>query len=281
LKNNDNLNKRDVKMSKKNEETKVNVPVSWKPNYREDLIRIGSLNDGGYIVTGNAVNNTNVLVGLGIAADWTFEKEFNRLVNCEVHCYDHSISFGYFFEFAVRNFIGCFFPRMLKNKIWVMMLPVKYKIFFRNGKKHFKEKIGNNREKETNFEKIFSRIPEDKKVFLKIDIEGSEYLVLSELNKYYHQISGIVIEFHDVNVLFDTVNKHIEKLKEYFDIVHIHVNNYGGISADNIPRVIEVTFENKKIFSGKSRLSDLQYPIFDLDSPNAPSMTDYKISFSG
>jgi hypothetical protein len=268
-------------MSEKNEDMMANVPVSWKPYHREDLIRIGSKHDGGYVVTKNAVNNTDLLVGLGIANDWTFEKEFNRSVNCEVHCYDHSVSFSYFFEFAVRNFVGCFFPRMLKNKIWVIMLPIRYKLFFRNEKKHFKEKIGNNSQEETDFEKIFSRIPDNKKVFFKIDIEGSEYQVLNGLDKFYHRISGITIELHDVDVLFDTVNKHIEKLKEYFDIVHIHINNNGGRSADNIPRVIEVTFENKKIFSGKSRLSDLQYPIPDLDNPNAKNIIDYKISFKG
>jgi hypothetical protein len=70
-------------------------------------------------------------------------------------------------------------------------------------------------------------------------------------------------------------------LKEYFDIVHIHVNNYGKINADKIPDVIEVTFENKKIFSGKSRLSDFQYPILNLDSPNNKRIADYKIIFNG
>jgi hypothetical protein len=268
-------------MFQNNEDTIVNIPVSWKPYYREDLIRIGSIHDGGYIVTKNAVKNSDFLVGLGIAADWEFEKEFNKLTKCRVHCYDHSVSFKFFLKLSIGNFITCFFSPLFKTNIDVVLLPVKYKSFFLNGKKHFKEKIGNNPDKETNVEKIFSRIPEDKKVFFKIDIEGSEYQVLNGLDKFYHRISGITIELHDVDVLFDTVNKHIEKLKEYFDIVHIHTNNYGGVSADNIPRVIEVTFENKKIFSGKSRLSDLQYPILDLDSPNNKKHTDYKISFNG
>jgi hypothetical protein len=70
-------------------------------------------------------------------------------------------------------------------------------------------------------------------------------------------------------------------LKDYFDIVHIHINNAGGKSADKIPCVIEVTFENKKIFSGKSRLSDFQYPMPNLDNPNNKKKADYKIIFSG
>jgi len=268
-------------MSERNSDRLANIPVTWKPYYRDDLIRIGSKHDGGYVVTKNAVNNTDFLVGLGIANDWTFEKEFNRLANCKVHCYDHSISFNFFLEHSIMNIRSFLFLHLFKINTNVVLLPVKYKRFFINGKKHFKEKIGDNPEKETNFEKIFSRIPEDKKVFLKIDIEGSEYQVLDSLDKFYHRISGITIELHDVDILFDTVNKHIEKLKEYFDVVHIHINNNGGISADGIPRVIEVTFENKKIFSGESRLSDLQYPILDIDSPNNKRCPDFEIRFNG
>ncbi|PKN50608.1 MAG: hypothetical protein CVU55_16060 [Deltaproteobacteria bacterium HGW-Deltaproteobacteria-13] len=268
-------------MSQNDEQTTLNLPVSWKPFYREDLIRIGSEHDGGYVVTENAVNHSDFLVSLGIANDWTFEEEFNRIRNCDIHCYDHSISFNYFLEYAVRNFAGCFFPRQLKNKIWVISLALRYKTFFRDGRKHFKEKIGNNPKEETNFEKIFSRIPDDKEVFLKMDIEGSEYQVLNDLDKYYRRISGIAIEFHDVDTLYDSVHKHIEKLKEYFDIVHVHINNCGASDADKIPCVIEVTFENKKIFSGKPRLSDLQYPLPDLDNSNSPYMRDYRINFSG
>jgi hypothetical protein len=268
-------------MSKKNEDTMINLPVSWKPYYREDLIRIGSRHDGGYIVTKNSVNNSDFLVSLGIDADWTFEKEFNKLLSCDVHCYDHSISFNYFLKLSIRHFIGCFFPRLLKKKIAVVLLPIRYKLFFVNGKKHFKEKIGNDPEKETNFEKIFSRIPEDKKIFLKIDIEGWEYLILDDLDKFYHRLSGIVIELHEVDILYDSVDKHVEKLKEYFDIVHMHINNCGGIGADKSPCVIEFTLENKKIFSGKSRLSNLKYPIPGLDSPNDKNHPDYKINFQG
>jgi hypothetical protein len=268
-------------MSKKNEETLVNIPVSWKPFHREDLIRIGSAHDGGYIITKNALYNSDYLVSLGISTDWTFEKEFNELINCKVHCYDHSINFKFFLKSSIISITGSLFSLLVKMNKKVVMLPVQYKRFFIKGKKHFIEKVGNNPEKETNFEKIFSRIPEDKKVFLKMDIEGSEYLVLDELDKFYHRISGIVIELHNLDTLYDSVNKHIDKLKEYFDIVHIHVNNYGKINADKIPDVIEVTFENKKIFSGKSRLSDFQYPILNLDSPNNKRIADYKIIFNG
>jgi hypothetical protein len=268
-------------MSKNNEQTELIIPLAWKPYYREDLIRMGSNHDGGYVVTKNAVNNSNFLVSLGISNDWTFEKEFYESRDCEVHCYDHSIDLKIFLIDSIINLIMCFYPRMLDKKVNTVFLPLRYKMFFKNERKHFKEKIGNNPETETNFEKIFSRIPEDKRVFFKIDIESWEYRVISELNKYHKRISGIIIEFHDVDIMYDSVKKYIDELKKYFNIIHIHINNYGGLSYEKTPRVIEITFENKKLFFGKEKLSDLQYPILNLDSPNDKNYIDYKIYFYG
>jgi hypothetical protein len=255
------------------------IPASWKPCHREDLIRIGSDNDGGYVVTRNSLYRSDFLVSLGISYDWTFEEQFAKLNQCEIHCYDHSIDFFFFLKLSVNDIKQRIFLHVPKINMNVVLLPVRYKTFFVNSKRHFKEKVGGNREYETNFEKIFSRIPDDKKVFLKMDIEGSEYEVLDGLKGFYHRIQGLIIEFHDVDTLFDAVQTHIERLKAYYDIVHVHINNCGGISSDGTPRVIEVTFENKKIFSGESRLANLQYPVLGLDGPNNRYMMDYNLGF--
>lgn len=254
------------------------IPVSWKPCHREDLIRIGSDNDGGYVVTRNSLYKSDFLVSLGIACDWTFEEQCTKLNQCEIHCYDHSIDFFFFLKLSFNNIKQRILLRVSKINMKVVLLPLRYKTFFINDRKHYQEKVGG-RIDEANFNKIFSRIPEEKKVFLKMDIEGSEYEALDGLQEYYHRIQGLVIEFHDVDTLYDSVNAHIERLKAYFDIVHIHVNNCGGINSEGIPRVIEVTFENKRIFPGESRLSNLQYPVLGLDGPNNRYMMDYDLKF--
>ena len=112
-----------------------------------------------------------------------------------------------------------------------------------------------------------------------MDIEGWEYRTLHGLRSYYERITGVVVEFHHVNTMLNTIDKHINDLKESFHLVHIHVNNYEGIDDRGTPFLIEVTFENKNLFAGPDRKSGREYPITNLDSPNNERRADYKLEF--
>ena len=54
------------------------LPLSFKPKYKCELIRIGSKNDGGYLVEKQSFIKSKFLIGVGINDDWKFEKEFNK-----------------------------------------------------------------------------------------------------------------------------------------------------------------------------------------------------------
>lgn len=257
---------------------KALIPSAWKPRHRDDLIRLGSKHDGGYIVTNNIVQNTNLLVGMGVWTDWTFEKDFHKKAACAVHCYDHTVDFRWFVKEAITSCIHSF-QHPGTAKLRRILLPLKYKSFFYGNKKHFKEMIGDDPEKYTDCVKIFSRIPASDKVFIKMDIEGWEYRTLYGLKNYYDRITGLVVEFHHVNTMLNTIDKHINKLKESFNIVHVHVNNHGGIDQKGTPFVIEVTFENKNLVPGPDRESGREYPIKSLDFPNNKRRADYGIEF--
>lgn len=254
------------------------IPSAWKPRHRDDLIRLGSRHDGGYVVTNNIVQNTDLLVGLGMWTDWRFEKDFHKKAGCAVHCYDHTVDFPKFVRTAVTSCIDAF-KHPGDVKLHRMLLPLKYKSFFYGNKKHFKEMVGDDPEKYTDCVKIFSRIPASDEVFIKMDIEGWEYRTVHGLMSYYDRITGLVVEFHHVNTMLNTIDKHINDLKECFNIVHVHVNNHGGIDDKGTPHVIEVTFENKNLFPGPDTESGLEYPIKNLDSPNNKDKADYKLEF--
>lgn len=257
---------------------KALLPSEWKPRQRDDLIRLGSKHDGGYIVTNKIVQNTDVLVGLGVSTDWSFEKEFHKKTGCTVHCYDHTVNFRQLVKAAVRS---CFnlFPHPNTAKIHQILLPLEYKSFFSGSRRHFTERVGDDPEKNTDCVKIFSRIPESRRVFVKMDIEGWEYRTLHGLRNYYERISGLVVEFHHVCTMMKTIDRHINELRESFNIVHVHVNNFGGIDRKGTPFVIEVTFENKNLVAGLDRESEREYPIRNLDSPNDKDGADYELEF--
>ena len=76
-------------------------------------------------------------------------------------------------------------------------------------------------------------------VFLSIDIEGGEYELLDDLCNFSKNLTGLNIEFHNVQDNLEKIKLFIEK----FDLllIHTHINNYGPI-INGIPSVIELSF---------------------------------------
>ena len=109
-------------------------------------------------------------------------------------------------------------------------------------------------------------------MFLKIDIDGSEYRILEELVELQNHFSALIIEFHDVDLNLKKISDFIEKFK--LILTHIHPNNYGFLSHDNLPTVIECTFEREpEIIAGEITLPN------KFDQPNDPSKKDYNLTF--
>jgi hypothetical protein len=61
-----------------------------KPIFETDLIRIGGNNDGGYLIGKKSLINTKVLLSIGIANNWSFEKDFIlKNKKADLVCYDN------------------------------------------------------------------------------------------------------------------------------------------------------------------------------------------------
>jgi hypothetical protein len=200
----------------------------FKPKYLYDLLRIGKNNDGGYLVESNSIQTAKSLISFGIGKDWSFEMHLKKIKNIPVFAYDHTIEsyeklpqFKSFFNANRNNF------------------------FFR--KKIGKTLVENDNtdiEKITNdFNLYFLGLKPP--IFFKIDIEGSEYIILNDLVKFSKSISGIVIEFHDVPTNLNIILKFIKEID--LDLCHIHANNWGGVDSNNVPRVLELTFAREPI----------------------------------
>ena len=146
-----------------------------------------------------------------------------------------------------------------------------YKKFFNNNIKHFNYKIGpgNN---DVTLVNIFKNSNLIDPVFIKIDIEGSEYRILDELIKFQNIITGIVIEFHDFDLHIDNIIKFIENLN--LELVHIHPQNPAPVNKENIPTQIEITFaKNPK------KISNLVKFPHEFDQPANPNFQDIELVF--
>ena len=113
-------------------------------------------------------------------------------------------------------------------------------------------------------------------VFLKIDIEGSEYRILEDILKYQDKITGMAIEFHNIDLHKDLICDFIKRFN--LSLCHIHGQNPSGtdyLDINNDPTQVEMTFSNtKKVLSNNSKIPHI------LDQPADSRFPDVKLNFS-
>ena len=246
----------------------------------ESLARVGSSNDGGYVVPLDAVRAAHALVSFGLSHDWTFERHFKKHnERAIVHCYDHTVSFLTTLQYSFGQLLR-FILLLRAGALQRIFTWFDYLAFFRADKIHFRQKIWfDNRDNGATIEDVFSRLPKGCPVFVKMDIEGSEYRVLDDLLLHSADIVAMAIEFHEVDIVSNLFNSLIGKIKRDFHIVHIHGNNMGGMAPFSFPIAPEITFLNKRFFNTPPAPSDLTYPVSGLDQPNNPRSPDFAFEF--
>ena len=246
----------------------------------ESLARFGSPNDGGYVVPLEAVEKCDALVSFGLSHDWSFERDFKKHnPQAMIHCYDHTVSLRTAFQYSMSQllrFVAQFRASALRKSFtWI-----DYIVFFRTDRIHFKQRIWRDKQNSsTNIDDVFGRLPATSQIFVKMDIEGSEYRVLDDLLRHSGNIVAMAIEFHDVDILSDQFNSLVGKIKHDFYIVHVHGNNMGGTTPSGFPIAPEITFLSKRFFKSAPSPSTLQYPVPGLDRPNDPRSAEFTFAF--
>lgn len=255
------------------------LPKIFKPVNEYDLIRLGKNNDGGYLVEKESLAEAKSLISFGIAFDWSFEKHFLKIKNCPIHCYDPFIKYSNIKKFSRKSLIdlfkikNLFNKRLLKETINNIFLYNDYKKFFSKEVVHYESSIGVGNNK-VDFSETIKKI-NSYPIFLKIDIEGSEYRILDDLINYQDKISGLVIEFHNIDLHKDIISNFIKKFS--LSLCHIHGQNPLGsnyLDSNNDPIQIEMTFsKSKNILSPKPKIP---HP---LDQPADFRFQDVELNF--
>jgi hypothetical protein len=227
---------------------------NYCPIELNDLIRIGSPNDGGYVLPQCCIDNTEILLSFGISDDWNFEKDFSTKSKAMFISYDYSIKNSYIprredFLSVFDNKRGFYIPKFLD---------------LYDDDSHIC------------FNTIFNTT-ESNLILIKMDIEGGEFLVIPQLIPYLDRIVGLIIEFHSIdnNPQFEQI---LNVLLQKFYIAHFHGNNYSPMK-NGIPVVSEITFINKKFVKEPVSLSNKKYPIDGIDSPCLKNAPDYILEF--
>ncbi len=207
------------------------LPLAWKPIAAGGLIRLGSARDGGYIVPERAVLASSFLIGMGLNDDWQFEKEFRRLKDVGIVCFDHTVTWKFWLRYYVEQILRLRWTRLGRY--------ADYRWFFsRPGVEHRPVRIGYDQPGEVSVAGLMKEFPTGN-IFLKIDIEGSEYRILGDVVKNSDRFTSVVIEFHDIDLHRDRIDEFVAGMSN-FSVVFLHANNFGGTDGQGDPLVVEM-----------------------------------------
>ena len=245
------------------------LPKIFKPEKPFKLIRLGSKNDGGYLVEEYSIKVSEILLSLGISDNWEFEKDFLKRVE-SVIAIDNRLDF----KFLIKKFISSLLTLNIKNSYLFFLKIYEFNSLFKKSKISYLKKYVSNKNTNGNidFSTIFNKFKiQSKDIFIKIDIEGSEYRILDEILNIQSRICGLIIEFHDTDLHYEKVENFIKKID--LNLAHIHANNFSHINKDNDPTVLEMTFTRNTVENGSVLLPN------NLDSPNNPNLNEILLRF--
>jgi hypothetical protein len=250
-----------------------------------NLVRVGGLGDGGYVIPEEDRFGIEALLSVGISDDWSFERQIAKhSPQCAIYGYDRTSGSIVFAYYLFREIIS---NRKIATKVKLIKKWARLTFtfaFFWNRKHQFYRKwivLEKKNEKEMSIVEAFDKIPLDKKTGIKIDIEGNEYEVgdqlVDQIRKRISSIRFIVIEFHNISENRDRFLSLTSKIQSSFSVAHVHANNFGGIGLDGFPEVIEITFSSSPTLNESRKLST---PNGSFDKPCNPLMDDLDLVFS-
>ncbi len=229
-----------INISEKSDENKIEDFFKlFRPNdLGYDLIRIGSKNDGGYLIP-NMLDKITSCISPGVGHTNSFESDL-LIKGIKSFMIDHTIE---------------------ENSLMVEK--------FNFTKKKLNDYSDINNITLEDFCKI--KLKTDDKPILQMDIEGDEYInILSTKDDILNNFEIIIIEFHYLEKVAneETLKLYIKTLKKLlrnFEVSHIHPNNgprsFKITKKLKIPQIIEVTFLNKRHVKFKKPISSLPHPL--------------------
>lgn len=262
-------------------ELQVTLPRDWRPRALRDQIRVGARYDGGYVLPQRALAATRVLLSLGINDEWTFEREFcRRNPAVRLVAFDGSVTSKFWINHIADHIYSILF-RCNFRRIPRLIDGLRFKWFFSRAGREFRPKwIGYTASGRKTLAAVLAELPFEA-LFLKIDIEGWEYRILDQIAASRSRLTGMVIEFHDVDLMRDRISAFFERMRPHFLVTHLHGNNFGGVNESHDPLVIEVTLLNRELCDAEELAGEPAAPCGHLDAPNDRSKPDLSLEYAG
>ncbi|MCF6212570.1 MAG: hypothetical protein L3J45_00940 [Flavobacteriaceae bacterium] len=272
------------------------------PYKTDNLIRIGSINDGGYVITKDIINNVNQVLSWGIYYNWDFESDLlkegqiKQMILADPFTPIASLKSMINLRHRFKSNIGIVqnnLPETQSKRRYIIFLKkiklyiVKYITFhfFLFFKRRIVEFVSlglesyNSKEMRT-LEFFIQKLKDANNLLIKMDIEGSEYNV-DFSNKIFKNVQCLLIEFHNIDDNYDRLKEIINELQNNnLYIYHIHLNNSSlRIKGSQFSKAVELSFQQRKYFGKSLEKVSCTYPLDKIDSPCDPNKDDYTLFF--
>ena len=242
----------------------------FNPYQTAGLKRIGNDHDGGYIIHFPSLDKVDALANYGVGYNIAFEIAFHKLTGKPVYAFDPTMKkLKYFVAGIKRKEYIATFKQVIKLMLWM----AKEGSLKKKGICFIEEGLAT--KNSSDFKTLDYHLSRynlrDKRILLKIDIEGAEYDVMNE-DSFYEGIDNVVqliVEFHYLKDRINELSNIIKRLERTHSLVHIHGNNYGETfiyNGKHVPEVIEVVLLHNS-FMPQKVLTNTSYPIEGLDRP--------------
>lgn len=248
-----------------------------RPRIITDLSRMGNITDGGYALTTSALSESSHFLSLGLGENWSYEYVVRKVnPTAPIDIYDHTVSLAFFLNKALKGIVKFMLLRdsIANLKSRFMRLDDYFK-FWKLSSLNSHHQIRITRKV---FQEVLSEYPLDSRIGLKVDIEGSEWEILELVAKEKNKFEFIVLEIHNFDQHEAELKKFLSDIEDYFELSHLHANNFESLGNNGFPKVFEITLLTKSDGASSPEYRQ-ELPVEGLDSPNAKNRPDFHISF--
>ncbi len=260
---------------------------AFRPAAIPDLVRLGRDHDGGYVVAAPSIDHASLLLSFGVNDDVSFEQDAcDRQPALKVVCYDPTVNLEIIRKRSAKlRRVGILAalilrPATAKRKFARARRSDEFEKFFKRHNTRLVQKWVGTADNEKSIS-LASTLDGciHRNVFMKMDIEGSEYSVFEQVLDRLHLFTGFALELHKVSEHLFEIEDFLRRTTPEFYIAHTHGNNFDGyIEGSTIPKTIEMTFVRKSYYPENLAPSRARYPM-DLDMPNHHRYPDMVLSF--
>jgi hypothetical protein len=272
----------------------------YRPVAVDDLVRLGRDNDGGYVIPKRVIAATQVLFGFGISTDWSFETDYlAQNPRARLVAIDGTVGVGIFRGRAVKQMVHAAAAvgrgrwssarSHLESAGEMARAAGAFRRFFSDGNRQIIYRLASDADSHMyiSWESVKRAAgappaPGAPTWFVKMDIEGGEYRVLPDLARDADSLLGMVIEFHDTDLMWERFTEAMDALCRHQVVVHVHGNNlHPLIKGTRVPRLLEVTLMHRSLLTSDEATGTRTraYPLPGLDQPNVPGQPDYALEF--